>query len=169
MADDRVTRGKALFQALGASGYNFPLHALWRLDALVAGEEVVYAEGLADGPNGSHVSGSAVVITNSRVIRCDFQDTNGVDVPDRGASTVHCGCWARRALSHVELDTEPAGDNLDLAWSKDWGAEWPRGVRVTLAYGSTDRQVSLPLDPSRADSCARFGAAIPDLLADFGR
>lgn len=133
MDDENRERGTTLMKALGTDGRNCPMHVLWRVSALVSGEDIAYAEAhLERDAARQTTSGSVVVLTATRVIFAVIGRTGLHNEPNENASTVAVHCWGRRALTSIEM--HESNENSDWSWHHEWSDVWssgsPRAARL---------------------------------------
>lgn len=168
-----------LYEQLGAVGQSWvPLHVTARMAVLTQGEAVVYAD-YAMRTTQQGVNGTAVALTDSRVVLAQFDQSpeDGQAVEEReGSSTVEVRCWSRALLRGVRIGTGENATNQDLAWYTDLDGRWPRTGRLDLHYEGRDQALRLPLSTRRAargqvgmDAYVDevFTQVLPTLLADL--
>jgi hypothetical protein len=159
-----------LAQAFGAGGSGrlslWP-HLVRRMAVLVGDDDIRYAESTRDSADGGKVSGSAVVLTETRVIYAQFTDTPiDADPEDpEGLSTVEVSGWSRRTLLSIDLNSKTGQWNFD----QDWAAErddWPPSGRLVLRFEGRGKPLRLPLK-SEGEAPTSIGVLLPGLLRDL--
>jgi hypothetical protein len=143
---------KAIADALGG-GTPPALHMAYRLAALVAGEEIVYADSNLTIDVGQVMSGELILITLSRVVRLTAQESPLSPSSDDATETVRVEVRPRLAPPRLRLR------GLDTEWQKDYETWWPKDCTVRMAWDGL--KVDLPLSQARRD---RFFAVLPKIL-----
>lgn len=163
--DEHRERAINVMHALAVSGHDFPVNALKRLAALVNGEPMVFADVEFQDSEPRKATATAVLITESRVIRADVQSSPLGLEPSDEASTVTVRAWGRRLLTSLDLDE--GSDNTDWAWHHEWDGTWPQRTRARLTYddGTT---LTLPLS-SGARGASQMSALLTGLLEDLSK
>jgi hypothetical protein len=162
---DRLGGAQALLASLGLGHYeNLPLHVVFRMAALVAGEPIVFGDVRVDDDN-RRVTGEAVAFTATRVIYAAFTDSQLHDEPARGEGTVDCRTRSRSDLRSVGAELQDGDPDSDYAWHNDWGSVVPTRSQLTLRYDD-DLVLRLPCRPDQGRA-ARLDAFLPSLLSDL--
>jgi hypothetical protein len=134
---------------------------------LVGDDDIRYAESNRDSVEGVLVTGTAVVLTETRVVLAEFTDTPVDTNPDdvERLSTVQVQCWARRSLLSIELNAKSGQWNSDREWGQD-SDEWPPSGRLVLRFAGRGKPLRLPLR-SDGKAPATMGSLLPGLLRDL--
>ncbi|MEJ7629800.1 MAG: hypothetical protein WKF54_09430 [Nocardioidaceae bacterium] len=144
-------------------------HLVRRMAALVGEDDVRYTESSRDSEEDGKVSGSAVVLTETRVVYAQFTDTP-IDLDpaaaDVGGATVDVACWSRRSLISVEMNAKPGLWNTDQDWGEDRDNEWPGSGRLVLRFAGRPKPLRLPLK-GEGDAPSAIGSLLPGLLRDL--
>jgi hypothetical protein len=142
-------------------------HLVRRMAALVGDDDIRYAESTRDSSDSGNVSGSAVVLTETRVVYAQFTDTPIDADPDdpEGLSTVDVSCWSRRTLQSLDLNSKSGQWNSDQDWGQD-REEWPSSGRLVLRFAGRGKPLRLPLK-SEGEAPTGIGDLLPGLLRDL--
>ncbi len=134
---------------------------------LVGDDDVRYAESTRESAEAGTVSGSAVVLTETRVVYAQFTDTPiDADPEDvEGLSTVEVSCWSRRSLVSIDLNSKTGQWNSDQDWGKERD-DWPPSGRVVLRFDGRAKPLRLPLK-SEGEAPTSIGVLVPGLLRDL--
>jgi hypothetical protein len=157
-------RAAAVLEALRVDAFRLPIHLIYRLSALAAGEAMPYGSVRYAHDGRQQATGEAVVSTETRVIHAVFADSPTRGEPERGTSTVTCGTWARSSLARLSFE----GDgNHDWEWHHEWSNVLPQRVQVNLRYAGS-AQLTLPLDPTAEVASPELSRLLPSLLRNLG-
>jgi hypothetical protein len=143
-------------------------HLVRRMAALVGDDDIRYAESTRDAEEGGNVSGSAVALTETRVVYAQFTDTPMDPDPadPQGLSTVEVSCWSRRSLISVELNSKTGQWNFDHDWGQEREDDWPPSGRLVLRFAGRSKPLRLPLK-SEGEAPTSIGVLLPGLLRDL--
>lgn len=147
-------------------------HLVRRMAALAGDDDVRYAESTHASEQSGKVSGSAVVLTETRVVYAQFTDTPLDTQPDADGgdaqdATVDVSCWSRRSLIAIEVNAKPGQWNTDQDWAQDRDDDdWPPSGRLVLRFAERGKPLRLPLKEIGM-SPSGVGALLPGLLRDL--
>lgn len=146
-------------------------HLVRRMAALAGDDDVRYAESTHESEEDGKVSGSAVVLTETRVVYAQFTGTPLDTQPDADASdvqdaTVDVSCWSRRSLIAVEINAKPGQWNTDQDWAQERNGDWPPSGRLVLRFAGRGKPLRLPLKEI-GESPSGVGTLVPGLLRDL--
>jgi hypothetical protein len=130
-------------------------------------DELVYADFVA-APSELGLAGTAVVLTPTRVVKADFEDSLPGRYQDAdGQEWARCSssvrCWPRRLLMSVSIEPSGPGWNEDGLWTQEWD-DFPPGGCVTLRYEGQNDPLSLPLELHTATAAAESKPLNRELL-----
>ncbi|MDP9319099.1 MAG: hypothetical protein M3O94_08540 [Actinomycetota bacterium] len=147
-------------------------HLVRRMAAMVGDDDIRYAESTREFAEDGNISGSAVVLTETRVVYAQFTDTP-IDTPIDTAptdaedlATVDVSCWSRRSLISIEMNAKPGLWNTDQDWSQNQDDEWPPSGRLVLRFAGRGKPLRLPLK-SEGEAPSSLATVLPGLLRDL--
>ena len=139
-----------------------PESVLVRTAVLLGGGPVVLVDADLDDSGPGPVTGSVVVVTDTRFVRTTLPG-------DGTAGGVTTTAHPRHELRGMTLLADPEGGGADEPWTDVPLHGWPLGGRVMLTFATAEPLV-LPLGPHEVDIRTRsdLGRLLPSLLDDLG-
>lgn len=148
------------------------MHLVYRLEPLVADDEVVYVDSDLDRVNGESggivTRGRVLLMTADRVVLGTVFEGADNDLSlSSPQSTVEVSTWSRAAL--VKISVLRDDRNRDAVWKEAWPG-LPGGSAITLDYGSSLPALNLPLRREATGAASeRLREQLPALFADLSR
>lgn len=140
-----------------------PNHLLFRLEALVGGEELLYVDSSLAGGGDFLVSGQVFALTSRLVLLATCAAASSR--PGDDGSTVSVVMWGRDTLQAVSVDVDVAR-NPDRVWD-GLHVDWRPRAAVTLHYAGRN-PLALPLQRSTTGAArAALAVALPELVRDL--
>ncbi|WP_143101880.1 hypothetical protein [Amycolatopsis marina] len=156
----------AFQEAAGRQSDLIPPHVIYRLAAIIEGQEINYYYLRTETTDDGNVSGSAIVFSELTVNEARWSDGSAARFQSSELEPVDVTVWPRRNLRFVTIDEGDEVNPNEVWLSEGSSTLWPRKSEITLHCSSPDRQIKFLVGRAQPEGLTQFIRSLHQDLAN---